>query len=198
MVTALAFPLSANAQTNGGVATGAVAGAVGGAVVGGPVGAVVGGVGGAVVGGMASQQSPRFHEYVATQKEALVPLQRRRRGWLGPTCRWSRLLPGTGGIWSEGIPVLCRQWAHGSRRPAHAPDRSNPRLRLIRTERLRRSSCHGRPVPWMGRYCFEGSRAYDHDPSCEHIGKRPADQGVVLHHEEAERFHRFTSPPSSS
>jgi|HubBroStandDraft_6_1064221.scaffolds.fasta_scaffold771660_1 hypothetical protein len=68
LLTALAFPLSANAQTNGGVATGAVAGAVGGAVVGGPVGAVVGGVGGAVVGGMASQQSPRFHEYVATQK----------------------------------------------------------------------------------------------------------------------------------
>ena len=51
------------------MATGAGAGAVGGAVVGGPVGAVVGGVGGAIVGGMASEQSPRFHEYVATQKK---------------------------------------------------------------------------------------------------------------------------------
>jgi hypothetical protein len=68
VLAALSLPLAVNAQTNGGVATGAVAGAVGGAVVGGPVGAVVGGVGGAVVGGMASQQSPRFHEYVATQK----------------------------------------------------------------------------------------------------------------------------------
>jgi len=68
LLTALAFPVSANAQTNGGVATGAVAGAIGGAVVGGPVGAVVGGVGGAIVGGMASEQSPRFREYVATQK----------------------------------------------------------------------------------------------------------------------------------
>jgi Protein of unknown function (DUF1236) len=67
LLTALALPVSAYAQTNGGVATGAVAGAVGGAVVGGPVGAVVGGVGGAVVGGIASQQSPGFNEYVTTQ-----------------------------------------------------------------------------------------------------------------------------------
>ena len=58
VLTALAFPIPANAQTNGGVATGAVAGAVGGAVVGGPVGAVVGGVGGAIVGGMASEVPP--------------------------------------------------------------------------------------------------------------------------------------------
>ncbi len=68
LLAGLAFPISASAQTNGGVATGAIAGAVGGAVVGGPVGAVVGGVGGAIVGGMASEQSPRFREYVATQK----------------------------------------------------------------------------------------------------------------------------------
>jgi hypothetical protein len=68
VLTALALPISANAQSAGGVATGAVAGAVGGAVVGGPVGAVVGGVGGAIVGGMALQQGPRFREYVVTQK----------------------------------------------------------------------------------------------------------------------------------
>jgi len=68
VLTVLALPIPAHAQSNGGVVTGAAAGAVGGAVVGGPVGAVVGGVGGAIVGGMATQQSPRFHEYVATQK----------------------------------------------------------------------------------------------------------------------------------
>jgi hypothetical protein len=68
VLAALAFPISAQAQSNGGVAAGAAAGAVGGAVVGGPVGAVVGGVGGALVGGMTTQQGPRFHEYVATQR----------------------------------------------------------------------------------------------------------------------------------
>jgi hypothetical protein len=67
-LAALALPISANAQSAGGVAAGAATGAVGGAIVGGPAGAVVGGVGGAIVGGMASQEGPRFHDYVVTQR----------------------------------------------------------------------------------------------------------------------------------
>nr|WP_188611523.1 DUF1236 domain-containing protein [Chelatococcus reniformis] len=56
---------AAYAQNNGaGAAAGAATGAVGGAVVGGPVGAAVGGVAGAVIGGIASDQQPRFREYV--------------------------------------------------------------------------------------------------------------------------------------
>ena len=47
---------------------GAAAGAVGGAIVGGPIGAVVGGVGGAIVGGIASNQQPRFHDYVTEER----------------------------------------------------------------------------------------------------------------------------------
>ncbi|CAH1673419.1 MAG: DUF1236 domain-containing protein [Chelatococcus sp.] len=52
----------------GGAAGGAAAGAVGGAVVGGPVGAVVGGVGGALVGGIIGDSTPRFQQYVVTQR----------------------------------------------------------------------------------------------------------------------------------
>jgi Protein of unknown function (DUF1236)/Glycine zipper len=48
--------------------TGAATGAVGGAIVGGPVGAVVGGVGGAIVGGIIGDNTPRFQQYVVTQK----------------------------------------------------------------------------------------------------------------------------------
>jgi hypothetical protein len=29
----------------------------------------------------------------------------------------------------------------------------------------------------------------------EHVGNEHADQSVVLHHQDAEGFHRFTSPP---
>ena len=66
-VSALAFPLAANAQS-GGAERGAVGGAVGGAIVGGPVGAVVGGVAGAVVGGITDDNRPRFREYVVKEK----------------------------------------------------------------------------------------------------------------------------------
>ncbi len=52
----------------GGVAAGAATGAVGGAIVGGPVGAVVGGVGGAVVGAIIGDNTPRFQQYVVTQR----------------------------------------------------------------------------------------------------------------------------------
>jgi hypothetical protein len=60
------LPLAAHADETG-AAAGAATGAVGGAIVGGPVGAVVGGAAGAVVGGIASDQRPRFHEYVVRE-----------------------------------------------------------------------------------------------------------------------------------
>ncbi|MET3890300.1 uncharacterized protein YcfJ [Bosea sp. OAE506] len=68
-----ALPATAFAQQNpqgaqGGAASGALTGAVGGAVVGGPVGAVVGGVGGAIVGGIIGDNTPKFREYVVTQR----------------------------------------------------------------------------------------------------------------------------------
>ena len=63
----LAFPALAQAQS-GGAAAGATTGAIGGAIVGGPVGAVVGGVGGAIVGGLADDQRPRFRQHVVQQR----------------------------------------------------------------------------------------------------------------------------------
>jgi hypothetical protein len=73
IIGALALvPAAAFAQNpqgaQGGVAAGAATGAVGGAIVGGPIGAVVGGVGGAVVGAIIGDNTPRFQQYVVTQK----------------------------------------------------------------------------------------------------------------------------------
>jgi hypothetical protein len=68
----IAIPVTAYSQNpqgaQGGAASGALTGAVGGAVVGGPVGAVVGGVGGAIVGGIIGDNTPKFREYVVTQR----------------------------------------------------------------------------------------------------------------------------------
>jgi phage tail tape-measure protein len=66
-LAALAMPLAAQAQNNGGAAAGATTGAIGGAIVGGPVGAVVGGIGGAIVGGIAGENQARFNQYVVRQ-----------------------------------------------------------------------------------------------------------------------------------
>jgi hypothetical protein len=62
----LGLPMTAQADETG-AAAGAATGAVGGAVVGGPVGAAVGGAAGAIVGGIASDQRPRFKEYVVRE-----------------------------------------------------------------------------------------------------------------------------------
>jgi uncharacterized protein YcfJ len=72
----LAFPAVAQAQS-GGAAAGATTGAVGGAIVGGPIGAVVGGVGGAIVGGLADDQRPRFREHVVQQRRPSYSYQQR-------------------------------------------------------------------------------------------------------------------------
>lgn len=73
IIAALAIaPATAYAQNpqgaQGGAAAGAATGAVGGAIVGGPVGAVVGGIGGAVVGAIVGDNTPRFQQYVVTQR----------------------------------------------------------------------------------------------------------------------------------
>ena len=61
-------PVGAYAQSSaGGAAAGGATGAAAGAIVGGPVGAAVGGVTGAIVGGLASEQQPRFRQYVVQQ-----------------------------------------------------------------------------------------------------------------------------------
>jgi uncharacterized protein YcfJ len=67
IIPAVAFAQNAPAA-QGGAASGALTGAVGGAIVGGPVGAVVGGVGGAVVGAIIGDNTPKFREYVVTQR----------------------------------------------------------------------------------------------------------------------------------
>lgn len=55
-----------------------------------------------------------------------------------------------------------------------------------------------RPVLQGSRYRIGLGRldgAYLVAHPCERLGKQHAENGVVLHYEDAERFHRFTSPP---
>ncbi|RDI59813.1 DUF1236 domain-containing protein [Microvirga subterranea] len=67
-VLAVLAPAGAFAQSSaGGAAAGGATGAAAGAIVGGPIGAAVGGVTGAIVGGLASEQQPRFRQYVVQQ-----------------------------------------------------------------------------------------------------------------------------------
>ena len=67
VIPALAWAQNAPAA-QGGAVSGMATGAVGGALVGGPVGAVVGGVGGAVVGAIIGDNTPKFRDYVVTQR----------------------------------------------------------------------------------------------------------------------------------
>ena len=72
----IASPISVQAQSSGGAATGAVGGAAAGAVVGGPVGAAVGGVTGAIVGGaLAPADTTRVKEYVVRERRPSVRVQ---------------------------------------------------------------------------------------------------------------------------
>ncbi len=72
IVTAVALPLSAQAQTAheaAGAGAGLATGAVAGAIVGGPVGAAIGGAIGAIAGGtLSAPQSARVQQYVVMQE----------------------------------------------------------------------------------------------------------------------------------